>query len=192
MNVEYYLQRLLPHRLDALAILDLLVALRLKWREPKAMQVLVEGKTQFSGTTNLLTNPVLESGILHERALLEFVGLRVRSGSLENIPPKDRRKDDAGIEKIPYAGSYLKVVTPAEAAASHPADPSFGVTCLVAAWEAAGKGVAHATTIYPANPTQVEQVGIAAQMIQAVVEKHVYRALGRTRPPPPIESVARQ
>lgn len=47
MDAEDCLARLLPHRLDALAIAALLLRFRLKWEEPKPMQILVEGRLQF-------------------------------------------------------------------------------------------------------------------------------------------------
>jgi hypothetical protein len=75
MDVNDYLSRLLPHRLNALSIAFLMLKFRLKWEESKPMQIFVDGSLQFEGLTTMFTNPTVEVGVLHARALLEFVGL---------------------------------------------------------------------------------------------------------------------
>lgn len=90
MDAEDCLARLLPHRLDALAIAALLLRFRLKWEEPKPMQILVEGRLPFDGRTTMFTNPALEIGVLHARALLEFIRLKVKSGVLAQLDPSSR------------------------------------------------------------------------------------------------------
>ena len=189
MDVEYHLNSLIPHRLDALAILDLLLAYQLHWGEPKPMQVFVDGQLQFEGNTNLLTNPVFEAGVLHARALLQFLGLRAKDGLLTNIRPKDRQPDDVGIEKIPMGNQFLQVVTPEQV---RKIEPENSDGALVALLEAANKGMAHFTTNYPANPAEANTVALAARLTQRLVEQYVYAQLGRTRSPPPIEARARR
>jgi hypothetical protein len=186
VNDEDYLERLLPHRLDALAILVLMLELRLKWEEPKPMQVFVEGKLQFEGQTNLLTNPIVEAGILHVRALLEFLGLKSASGALVSVAPGQRRIDDATIELL-----SLPPVTPSEARSIYPEDPALSEASLAAAISAANKGMAHLSVQYPETPLEAKHLLLAARLTQQLVEKYVYLPLGRHRPALPIEARSR-
>ena len=74
----------IPHRLDAIAALNLLASLRMKWGAPKAMEVYFVGQLQMTGNSRAFAKPVVEAGLIHRRALLEFVGLGVSS----NVPTK--------------------------------------------------------------------------------------------------------
>ena len=69
----------IPHRLDAIATLNLLTSLRMKWGAPKAMEVYFAGELQITGNSSAFANPVVEAGLIPCRALLEFVGLGVSS-----------------------------------------------------------------------------------------------------------------
>jgi hypothetical protein len=73
LDTEDYLARLLPHRLDAVAIAVLMLKFRLKWEEPRPMQIYVGGSLQFEGRTTMFTNPAIEVGVLHARALLALL-----------------------------------------------------------------------------------------------------------------------
>jgi hypothetical protein len=190
MDAEDYLQRLLPHRLDALAILALMLEFRLKWEEPKRMQIFVEGRPQFEGTTSMFLNPIFEAGILHIRALLEFLGLKAsKAGRLANITPSERRSDDAAIELLRHEGRSLPLVTPEQAYAIHPSDPRLAEACYVSAITAANKGMAHFSVSY--NPVEAQHVLLVSRLTQQLVERHVYQALGRLRPPIPLGARAR-
>jgi len=186
MNADDHLNRLIPHRLDALAILALILELRLKWEEPKPMQILVDGRVQFEGLTSLFTNPIIEVGALHIRALLEFIGLKAKSSALVAVPTSQRKPDDAGIELLELSGKALQLVTPAQARDAHPENPGLAEASLVAAINAANKGMAHLSTQYASNPVEAEQLLLAARLTQHLVEKHVYLPLGRERPALPI------
>ena len=192
MHTEDHLQRLIPYRLDSLAILALMLEFRLKWEEPKPMQILVDGRLQFEGLTSMFTNPIIEAGILHVRALLEFLGLKTAAGSLIAVKPSQRRQDDAAIELLTHAGQPLQQVSPAQARASHPENPTHGEACLVAAIEAANKGMAHLSTHYANSQMEAGQLLLAARLTQQLVEQYVYLPLGRVRPPLPIEARNRE
>lgn len=188
MNAGDHLERLIPHRLDALAILALMLELRLKWEEPKPMQILVEGCVQFEGLTSLFTNPIIEVGVLHIRALLEFIGLKANSNALVAVLTNQRRSDDAGIELLELNGKALQRVTPAQVRDAYPENPALAETSLVAAINAANKGMAHLSAQYANKPVEAEQLLLAARLAQHLVEKHVYLPLGRKRPAIPIEA----
>ena len=191
MNSEDYLTRLLPHRLDALAIAVLMLEFRLKWEEPKPMQIFVDGQLQFEGTTTLFTNPTLEVGVLHARALLEFIGLKVNAGQLVQLDPYSRQRDDAAIERLASHAGALPLVTTTDAGAIHPIDPEAAKQALARLIVSAHKGLAHSSATYFSNPMDVREILLALRLTQQLVEKHVYAPLGRQRPPLPVEARAR-
>lgn len=120
MDSADYLERLLPHRLDAVAIAVLLLKYRIKWEEPKPMQIFVEGRLQIEGLTTMFTNPTLEVGVIHARALLEFAGLKVaKDGSLIQLDPDKRNSDDAAIERIKDGTGSLSLISPQDIAARY-------------------------------------------------------------------------
>src|SRR6266567_9336444 len=67
----------IPQRLDAIATLNLVLRLRTKWDSPKPMKIYFADRLQITGSSSAFTNPVIEAGLIHCRALLEFLGLRV-------------------------------------------------------------------------------------------------------------------
>lgn len=192
MNSEDYLSRLLPHRLDALAIAALMLKFRLKWEEPKPMQIFVDGRLQFEGRTSMFTNPAIEVGVLHGRALLEFVGLKVNDRQLVQLSPSSRQRDDAAIEKLVGPNGALPLVKPEEAGAIHSIDPEEGRRALVALISAAHKGLAHSSATYFSSPVNAPQILLALQLTQQLVERFVYSVLGRQRPPVPVEARERE
>ncbi|WP_156391792.1 MULTISPECIES: hypothetical protein [unclassified Roseateles] len=192
MDVNDYLSRLLPHRLNALSIAILMLKFRLKWEESKPMQIFVDGSLQFEGLTTMFTNPTVEVGVLHARALLEFVGLKVsRAGELIQLSPATRQSDDAGIEKIVGIAGPLHLVSPAEVGAIHPIDAEGAKRALARLIVAAHKGLAHSSASYFSNPPDAQDILLGLQVTECLVERHVYVALGRLRPTLPIEARAR-
>lgn len=192
MDTDAYLARLLPHRLDALSIAVLLLKFRLKWEEPKPMQIFVDGRLQFEGRTTMFTNPAVEVGVLHARALLEFIGLKAKEGALVQLDPKTRQADDAAIEKLVSTGGPLRLVSPDDASAIHPLDPDSAKRSLTQLIIAAHKGLAHASATYFSDPAEARDILLALELTQALVEKHVYAPLGRQRPSIPVEARSRE
>ena len=193
MDSEDYLSRLLPHRLDAVAIAVLMLKFTLRWEEPKPMQIFVEGRLHFEGQTTMFTNPALEVGVLHARALLEFIGLKVNSGGrLIQLPSNSRQADDAAIEKITGPSGALSLVSPDDAGAIYPIDAESARHALAGLIVAAHKGLAHSSATYFSSPRDASEIMLALQLTQQLVERFVYAPLGRLRPPLPIEAKARE
>ena len=192
MNSEDYLGRLLPHRLDALAIAVLMLKFRMQWEEPKPMQIYVDQKLQFEGMTTMFTNPALEVGVLHARALLEFMGLKAASGVLIQVVPNSRQRDDAAIEKLIGPAGPLPLVTPEEAGAIHKNDPEGARQALAQTIVAGHKGLAHSSATYFSRPVHADSILLALQVTQQLIEHYVYFPLGRQRPQVPIEARQRK
>ena len=192
MDIDDYLTRILPHRLNALSIAVLLLKFRLQWEEPRPMQIMFDGKLQFEGTTTMFTNPATEVGVLHGRALLEFIGLKANAGKLVQLQVSSRQRDDAAIERFSANDNPLPLVTPQQAADSHPTDPTTAKRVLAELIVAAHKGVAHSSATYFENPMAAEDMVLALELTQRLIERHVYEPLGKQRPPIPVEARARE
>ena len=72
------------------------------------MTLYVDGKQIMEGNLNAFTNPAIEAGLVHCRALLEFLGLCNKNGTLCKI--KKRRPSDVGIEHFKNADGPLKML----------------------------------------------------------------------------------
>ena len=190
MDTEDFLARLLPHRLNSLAITVLMLEFRLEWEEPKSMQIYVEGRIQFEGMTSLFMNPILEAGALHARAPLEFLGLKSNTGKLVQLD--SRQKDDVGIERFASRSGPLSLVTPKQARDAYPVNTALAEAVLAAIIVAANKGMAHSSASYFSNPLDANQALLACRLIQELVQTYLYTPLGRQRPPIPVEARARE
>ena len=74
------------------------------------MTICIGGKQVLEGNLNAFTNPAIEAGLVHCRALLEFLGLCERDGGLSNR--KRRQSSDVGIEHFRNTDGPLKMVDP--------------------------------------------------------------------------------
>lgn len=108
--------RILPYRLEAVEILSLALRYRLSWDGPVPMEVHFDGKLSIEGLSTAFTNPVIEAGIFHCRALLEFIGLRADPKNHGKLSPRrPSRRDDLMIEHFENAYGPIPLVSPAEA-----------------------------------------------------------------------------
>src|SRR5690348_5766149 len=142
------LNTLIPHRLEAIATLNLLTSLRLKWGAPKPMEVYFRGQLQITGNSSAFANPLVEAGLIHCRALLEFVGLGVLPKDPTKLAQRSskRRKDDWGIEHFSNSSGPLPMVTPAQAISKYKGDPAEAENALAAVLHVANKALAHITS----------------------------------------------
>jgi len=86
----------------------------------------------LGGHLTAFTNPAIETGLMHCRALLQFLGLCTTSdGRLGNV--KKRRPGDIGIEKFSNASGPLPMVRPSEALACY-RGASRGIPSLVVSY----------------------------------------------------------
>jgi hypothetical protein len=98
MTKNRLLHELLPYRMQAVVTLNL--ALKFQSTLGAApMNIYANDKLVVEGNLNAFTNPAIEAGVMHCRALLEFLGFCMTSdGRLGNI--KKRRSSDIGIENF--------------------------------------------------------------------------------------------
>lgn len=182
MTPHEVLHRLIPYRLNAVATLTLALRLRANWAEVPPMQMFVDGKLAVEGNLSAFTNPAIEVGAIHCRALLEFLGLcRTKSGKLENVKGA-RKADDAGIEQFSNSSGPLPLVTPSQACALYRGGAAEAESALLAVFQAASKGVAHLTVADHSSGEQSHLLEIASRGVPALVVSHLYTPLGLEPP----------
>src|SRR3954451_13597563 len=81
-----------------------------EWPDPTPMEIYANGKVIADGNLNAFINPAIEAGLVHCRALLEFLGLKAHDGRLVNFPR--RHRSDIGIEHFMNHGVPLPMVNP--------------------------------------------------------------------------------
>jgi len=108
------------------------------------------------GNLNAFTNPHIEAGLVHCRALLEFLGLCMINARLGNV--RKRRISDIGIEHFSNANGPLPMVTPEEAVSRYDGGREEAEEALISIFQAANKDLAHITTDLVDNPKQAHVV----------------------------------
>lgn len=149
---------------------------------PRAVVVLVDGQERLHGNVAAIANPMIEAGIIHARALLEFLGLCVRRGRLANI--SRRHPGDVAVEHYSMPERPLTMVSPDTALAAYPGSRMEAEEALVAVFELANKLMAHITDGIGTKEWTDRHLDIACRGIPVLVQNHLYSKLGRTIPKP--------
>jgi len=146
------------------------------------LQIFIDGKLVIDGKSAAFINPVLESGIVHCRALLEFLGLSMsKDGLLVNSQVK-RRPDDVGVEHYQNTSGPLSVVSPAAAVARWPGGRAEAEQALLSVFRIANKGLAHVTLSFSASPEETRLLEIATHGIRALIVSYLYTPLSLLAP----------
>lgn len=118
MNLDRQLREIIPHRMYAVSMLNYAAQLSMRYEKVPLIEVFVDGKLLIKGNLFAFTNPAIEAGLVHCRALLEFLGLTAnKSGRIVNV--SGRRPTDIGIEHFSNARGSLPMVTPDAALARY-------------------------------------------------------------------------
>jgi hypothetical protein len=175
------IERLIEHRLQSVEMLIWALDLRSKWNEPPEVAILVEGKLQIEGTLSAITNPMLDAGFIHSRALLEFLGLCARGGRLSQI--KSRKKPtDVGIEHFAGPGGRLQKLEPDLALSRYEGPRDEAERAFLRTFHFANEGLAHTTSTLEAEANDYLSVKIACRGIPALMTSYFYTPRGM-RPP---------
>ena len=182
MNEHHLLHELLPYRMQSVDTLNLAIRMRFRWPETPPLSIHVNGNLVIEGNLNAFTNPATEAGLVHCRALLEFLGFRMTNdGKLGNIGK--RRRSDVGIEHFKTSKGYLARVTPDEAINRYEGGREEAESALVAVFQITNKGIAHVTEDLMENPEHGRLVEIASRGVPSLVVSHLYTPLGLEPPP---------
>lgn len=192
-NERYFIERILPYRLEAVEVLGLALRYRLSWTDPVPMEIHFEGNLSIEGLSSAFTNPAIEAGIIHCRALLEFIGLRVDRNDHKRLSTRSSsRPDDLMIESFANGGGRLQVVTPAEAVAPYEGPPDEAEQALARVIHIANKGLAHSTVGLINNSDDLRLCEIASRGVRALLVRHFYKPLGLKAPVARVRSRTRR
>jgi hypothetical protein len=170
----------LPYRMQAIDTLNLALNLSSTW-SAAPMTLFAGDELVVEGTLHGFTNPAIEAGIMHCRALLEFLGLCDMNGKLGNITR--RRKTDIGIEHFNTpAGSPLKMVSPDDAANRYPGSTDEAKNALLAVFQVANKELAHVTEDLRDSPEHARLIEIASRGIPVLMVGCFYKPMGLPAP----------
>ncbi len=88
------------------------------------MEVFFAGKLSIEGLSSAFTNAAIETGIIHCRALPEFIDLRVDPKDHAKLAQRTPgRRDDLFIENFSGTTGALPLVSPTEAVRSYQGPP---------------------------------------------------------------------
>jgi hypothetical protein len=184
MNFDRLLHEILPHRMQAVDTLNLATRYAMKWADyPPPLQIHVDGKLQIEGNLYAFTNPAIEAGLVHCRALLEFLGLAVsKSDRIVNVKRSNRRASDIGIEHFSNATGHLSMVNPVAALGQYPGGKEEAEQALLAVFQITNKGIAHVTEDIKDNPDHGRLIEIASRGVPSLVVSYLYTPLGLAAP----------
>jgi hypothetical protein len=182
MNLDRLLNEIIPYRMQAVAILNLATRLGMKWEDhPPPLEIHVNGKSQIEGNLHAFTNPAIEAGLVHCRALLEFLGLTAnKSGRIVNI--NGRRSSDIGIEHFSNASGHLSMVDPDIALSRYDGGKDEAEKALLAVFQITNKGIAHVTQDIKDKPDHGKLIEIASRGVPSLVVSYLYTPLGLPAP----------
>jgi hypothetical protein len=143
MNATELLQKRIPYRMQAVDTLDCAFRLRSSWSDVPSMTMHINGKQVMEGNLNAFINPAIEAGLVHCRALLEFLGLCEKDGSLRNR--KRRQAGDIGIEHFQNSPGPLKMGAPEIALSRYDGGRDEAEKALLTVFHITNKGLAHIT-----------------------------------------------
>jgi hypothetical protein len=187
------LNQIIPYRLDAIEALKFVLRLRESWDTHRPMKIYFDDRLQITGNSNAFMNPVIEAGVIHCRALLEFLGLRVSPNNPTKLVQRSRNNhpDDWGIEDFTNAAGALPLVTPQQAVSKYKGDPIEAEKALASVLHMANKGLAHLTAGLSAAASEISLLDIASHGVPALVISHLYTPLGLAAPKTSISSTRR-
>ena len=146
------------------------------------MALYADSKLVVEGTLHGFTNPCIEAGMMHCRALLEFLGLRDKNGRLGSIKER-RHPTDIGIEDFnTSSGAALKKLTPADAVGRYPGPSLEAENALLAIFQVTNKGLAHVTEDLNDSPEHARLIEIASQGIPVLMVGCFYKPMGLPAP----------
>lgn len=186
MTLDEVLNQWIPYRLQAIETLQFAWEWVGESEEPRHIDVIVDGKVKLRGNIAAIANPMIEAGIIHARALLEFLGLCLKGGKLSQV--RNRRPDDSGIEQFSTPAILLNIVTPGDALSAYPGSKEEAEKGLVAIFEWANKWLAHLTTGVLSDNYTDQHLDIACRGIPVLLHNHLYAKIGKEIPKP--QSVA--
>jgi hypothetical protein len=164
--------------MGAVAIGSAALRLARQWTEVPDIRVFFGEREVIVGKATAFTNSAIECGVIHARALLEFLGLASEGESKLVQRKGPRRADDVGIEQF----SGLGKVTPKNAAAAYQGSAAEAEAALAYVSYLANKGLAHGTHSFQVHPGGADLLEIGLYGVPALVIRYFYFPLGLPKP----------
>jgi hypothetical protein len=181
MTLARLLHEIIPYRMLAVSTLNLATRLQMAADKPQTMEIYVDGKLRIEGNLFAFTNPAIEAGLVHCRALLEFLGLTAsKPGRIVNV--NGRRPTDIGIESFSNASGNLSMVSPTAALGGYDGGEEEAEKALLAVFQITNKGVAHLTEDMKDNPDHGRLIEIASRGVPSLLVSYLYTPLGLPAP----------
>lgn len=153
------------------------------WEAAPSMQVFFDGKLRYEGLATGFTNGAIEAGVIHARALLEFLGVTCKRGISTKLAPRTREHPgSAYIEHFPP----LEKMTVAQVIHAYPGDPDEAEGAIAWLMQAANKSLAHLTSEWQADPEEQHLLEIGIRGVPILVINNFYLPL--KLPPPNYEA----
>jgi hypothetical protein len=176
------------YRLNAVDSFNLALRHKLAQDSAKSLKIYFDNELVIKGNSNAWVNPAIEAGLVHCRALLEFIGLKLchncaetGTGLLTNIT--SRRPDDIGIEQLfDKTGKALSLVAPQEVLKRYAGSRNEAEGAIAEVFHVTNKGLVHFTDGLTDSPDRLRLLEIASRGIPAIVISHVFTALGLPEP----------
>jgi hypothetical protein len=183
LTKDHYIEHVIPYRMRSVAVLNVATKYVMTWDKPRALQIYFDEKLAIRGLSTAFTNPAIEAGIIHCRALLEFLGLRVSPKDPSKLVERSgKRDDDYVIEDFSGPHGSLPKITVAEAISPYDGPRDEAETALAAVIHCANKGLAHMTTGHVVNLKDVRLYEIASRGVPTLVANYFYVPQG-IKPP---------
>lgn len=162
------------------AVEDMLWALDLsdQFGHNVPIQIHIKDGPTIHSNAAFITSPMVASGYVHSRALLEFLGISAKDGKLIQI--QRRRQSDVAIEHYSSSGNPLQKISLDDVYAAINMPKSVVEWALVSSIEVANKFFAHVTTGEVLAMAMDSQVRIALRGVLILLQNHLYGKLGRT------------
>jgi hypothetical protein len=175
-----YAAHVIPYRMKAVGVFNLATRFVKHFsRTPKPLEIYFDGKLSVRGLSTAFTNPTIEAGIIHCRALLEFLGLRCDKADPARLTSRQgKRTDDFVIEDFSGPMGRLEKVTVAQAVAPYAGPKDQAERALAAVIHTANKGLAHMTSGHIVDLGDLELFEIASRGVPTLVANHFYVARG--------------
>lgn len=179
------LEKVLIYKLNAVHQLELALHRHMKWVDDgirPMIEVRFDGNTTIVGNSNAYLNPVMESGILHLRSLIEFIGLKCDQQGKKLLPVSQRWPDDVGVEMMDANGKKLNMINLKALATEMGEKADMILSSLAFVSWLANKFVAHFTAVSNYDKNTLLKVLVASQAMPIIVINHVYLAQGLAAP----------
>jgi hypothetical protein len=178
-----YEQAVIPYRMQAVHMLNIALRYVDSWDVPQPMEIRFNGQLAIEGRSTGFTNPAIEAGIIHCRALLEFLGLRVNKSDPSKLSARQgKQPDDFVIEDFEGPSGPLQKVTIDQAVRPYDGPKDEAELALASIIHCANKGLAHMTGAYLLTPGDLRTFEIASRGVPVLVANYFYIARGMEPP----------